>query len=417
MTALWPSLYEQGQTLFRVDKAQGSWLYDDQSHAVLDAISSWWVNLFGHGKKEILDAIANQAQRLDHTLLAGLVHESASALAEALAAIAPGDLSHVFFASDGASAVEIALKMALHFWQNEGAKTKTAFAALSQGYHGETLGALIVSDLGLYKAPYQALLQDAFFLPVPLTEEAVPEALAQAEHILAKHRQTIAALIVEPLLQGAGGMRMYPKAYLQGLDALCKANRILLIADEIATGFGRTGSMFAIEQASITPDILCLSKGITGGVLPLSAVVATPFMFEVLTRPGQAFLHSHSYSGNALASAAALAVLRLFASEDILAANRARQAFLNQHAHILTEHEKIRHFRNLGMVWAFEVSATDRYFAETFRQMAWQNGLLLRPLGRTVYFMPPYSITEEEILFLLDHTVNTLAQYFRQHPA
>lgn len=413
MTALWPSLYEQGQMLFRVNKAQGSWIYDDQGHAVLDAISSWWVNLFGHGKKEILDAIANQAQRLDHTLLAGLVHESASTLADALAAIAPGDLSHVFFASDGASAVEIALKMVLHFWQNEGVKTKTAFAALSQGYHGETLGALIVSDLGLYKAPYQSLLQDAFFLPVPPTEDAVPEALAQAERVLAKHRQKLAALIIEPLLQGAGGMRMYPKAYLQGLDALCQANRILLIADEIATGFGRTGSMFAIEQASITPDILCLSKGITGGVLPLSAVIAKTFVHEALTRPGQAFLHSHSYSGNALACAAALATLGLFESEDILAGNRARQAFLNQHSHILMQHEKINHFRNLGMAWAFEVSTTDHHFAQTFRQMAWKNGLLLRPLGHTVYFMPPYSITEEEMLFLLNNTLKTIEQYFR----
>jgi len=279
------------------------------------------------------------------------------------------------------------------------------------------LGALIVSDLGLYKAPYQSLLQDAFFLPVPLSDEAIPEALAQTECILVKHQPKLAAVIVEPLLQGAGGMRMYPKAYLQGLDQLCQANRILLIADEIATGFGRTGSMFAIEQAGITPDIMCLSKGITGGVLPLSAVIVKTFLHEVLTRPGQAFLHSHSYSGNALACAAALATLRLFASEDILAGNRAKQAFLNQHGQILAEHEKISHFRNLGMVWAFEVSTPDRQFSQTFRQMAWENGLLLRPLGHTVYFMPPYSITEEEILFLLDNTLSTLEQYFRQYPA
>ena len=417
MTALWPSLYEQGQRLFRVNKAQGSWIYDDQGHAVLDAISSWWVNLFGHGKKEILDAIADQAQRLDHILLAGVVHESAEQLAHQLTRLTPFDLNHVFFAADGASAVEIALKMALHFWQNEGAKEKIAFAALSQGYHGETLGALVVSDLGLYKAPYQSLLQDAFFLPVPLSDEAIPEALAQAERILATHQQKLAALIVEPLLQGAGGMRMYPKAYLQSLYQLCQANRILLIADEIATGFGRTGSMFAIDQAGITPDIMCLSKGITGGVLPLSAVIVKTFIHEILTRPGQAFLHSHSYSGNALACAAALATLRLFESEDILAGNRTKQAFLNQHGHILSEHEKTSHFRNLGMVWAFEVSTTDHQFPQTFRQMAWENGLLLRPLGHTVYFMPPYSITEEEILFLLDNTLNTIEQYFRQHPA
>ena len=406
--------------LVPIARGQGAWLYDFDGRRYLDAVSSWWVNLFGHAHPAISAALGAQLAELEHAMLAGFTHRPVIELSERLAALAPGKLGHCFYGSDGASAVEIALKMSFHYWRNCGRPEKIGFVSVEHGYHGETLGALSVTDVALFRDAYAPLLRRNVVAPSPDARLAAPgtsardHALAAAsalEAILAECHATTAALIVEPLVQGAAGMAMHDPAYLARARELCTRHDVHLIADEIMTGFGRTGTMFACEQAGIAPDLLCLSKGITGGYLPLSAVLTTDEIYSAFYGDDvtRAFLHSHSYTGNPLACRAALAVLDLFRDHDVIARNRARAATLTALAQPLAAHPKIRNFRQLGMIWAFDVDSRRTDFSRWCFALALDRELLLRPVGNTVYWMPPYVLDDDEMALLADRTLEIVA--------
>ncbi len=394
--------------LVPVRRAEGVWLYDFDERRILDAISSWWVNLLGHGHPRIKAALHQQLDQLEHVMLAGFTHEPVVELSERLAALAPGALGHCFYASDGASAIEIALKMSFHYWRNAGRPQKNAFVTLANSYHGETLGALSVTDVALFRDSYAPLLRASTQVPSPDWRDAAPGESARAFALrcaralathLEQHAGRTAALILEPLVQCAGGMAMYDPEYLRQARALCERFEVHLIADEIAVGFGRTGTLFACEQAGIAPDFLCLSKGLTGGYLPLSVVLTTDDVYGAFYDDSIArgFLHSHSYTGNPLACRAALTVLQILADEDVIAHNRDRAAALNRQLAFLGDHPRVAHYRNTGMIWAFDVPGpADPRFAGDFSRRALELGVLLRPLGNTVYWMPPYAMGEAE---------------------
>jgi len=402
--------------LVPIARAEGAWLHDFDGRRYLDAVASWWVNLFGHANPRINAAIGAQLAELEHVILAGFTHRPVVLLAERLAVVAPPGLGHAFFGSDGASATEIALKMAFHYWVNRGRPAKTGFVSLVNGYHGETLGALAVTDVPLFRDVYAPLLGRRATVPTPdargaaegesAREVAERAALALERH-LARHHATTAALIVEPLVQGAAGMAMYDAHYLVRARELCTRHEVLLVADEIMTGFGRTGTLFACEQAGISPDLLCLSKGITGGYLPLSCVLATDEVYSAFyaDETARGFLHSHSYTGNALACRAALAVLDLFRDDDVIAANRAKAARWSALAAPLAAHPRVRDFRRRGMIWAFEVATERPDFARWCFAEGLARELLLRPIGHTVYFMPPYVVTDDEFALLAARTL------------
>ena len=405
--------------LVPIARASGSWLYDCDGRRYLDAVSSWWVNLFGHGNPRIVDAITQQLQQLDHVLLAGFTHEPVVELSERLSKLAHHKLGHCFYASDGAAAIEIALKMSFHYWRNRGRPSKTRFVSLTGGYHGETLGVLSVTDVALFKETYATLLRPSAQVPAPDWREAEAGESARAfalrcagaleRHLEANHEH-VAAFIVEPLIQGAAGMAMYDAAYLRQARDICTRFDVHLIADEIMTGFGRSGTFFAHEQAQVVPDFLCLSKGITGGTLPLSVVLTTDAVYDAfyddaLTR---GFLHSHSYTGNALACSAALATLGIFESDNVIETNRGKAERMNARLQPLAQHPRVSAFRNTGMVWAFEVVSDNVNVGREIYEAALARGLLLRPIGNTVYFMPPYTISEDEQAILAQGTLDIL---------
>ncbi|MBU3694754.1 MAG: adenosylmethionine--8-amino-7-oxononanoate transaminase, partial [Rhodocyclaceae bacterium] len=352
-----------------IARGEGAWLFDEAGIRYLDAISSWWVNLFGHGHPHIRAAIHTQLDQLEHVMLAGFTHEPVVRLSERLSALT--GLGHAHYGSDGASATEIALKMSAHYWRNRGQPGKTRFVALAGGYHGETLGALAVTDIPLFRDTYAALLRDCSVLPSPDWRQAPAgddalafarrQALALEAHLAAHHAET-AALIVEPLIQCAGGMAMHHPEYLRLARELCTLYGVHLICDEIAVGFGRTGTLFAHQQAGIRPDFLCLSKGLSGGFLPLAVTLTTDDIYQAFYHHEvtRGFLHSHSYTGNPLACAAANAVLDLFETSDVLGANAALAARIDVAAVKLARHPKLRHWRRTGMVWAFEVAGEAR---------------------------------------------------------
>ncbi|MGH8124846.1 MAG: adenosylmethionine--8-amino-7-oxononanoate transaminase, partial [Rhodanobacteraceae bacterium] len=355
--------------LIPIARGDGAWLIDAEGNRYLDGISSWWSNLFGHANGRIADAISAQAARLNHVMLAGFTHEPALQLAEELVGIAPQGLQHVSFAGDGASAVEIALKMSFHYWHNCGQTQRTRFVALAHGYHGETLGALSVSDLPLYRKVYGPLLFEPIVAPSPDWLDAEPgerpddvaaRRLADMRALLERHAQETCAVIIEPLVQCSGGMRMHVASYLAGLRKLCDEFDVHLIADEIAVGFGRTGTLFACEQGPIAPDFLCLSKGLTGGVLPLSVVMTTERVYQAFLgdyAANNAFLHSHTFSGNPIACAAALASLAIFRDEPVLDRNRALAVHMARQLEKLRGHPYIANLRTTGWITAFELVA------------------------------------------------------------
>jgi adenosylmethionine-8-amino-7-oxononanoate aminotransferase len=399
-----------------VSHGSGAWLYDQNGRRYLDAISSWWVNLFGHSNARINAALVSQLQRLEHVILAGFTHEPAVALSERLSELTENRLGHCFFASDGSSAVEIALKMSHHFWRNQGRPDKSRFLSLAGGYHGETTGALSVSDVALFRAAYEPLLRPGSRLLSPdargrqageSAADVARRCAKELEHELELHHGEISALILEPLVQCANGMVMYDPEYLRLARSLCDRYQVHLIADEIAVGFGRTGTFFACEQAGITPDLLCLSKGITGGYLPLSVVLSTPAIYEAFYDDDVArgFLHSHSYTGNPLACAAALATLAIFEEDRVIERNRERALYLDRLLQPIAAHSRVRHFRRTGMIWAFDVEGTEPHFGRRFAAAALERELLLRPLGNTVYFMPPYILDDEQCELLAARTL------------
>lgn len=390
-----------------IARAQGVWLYGENGNRILDGISSWWVNLFGHGHPHIKAALVDQLDKLDHVMLAGFTHQPVVELSERLSALT--GLGHAFYGSDGSSATEIALKMSAHYWRNTGRPEKCRFIGLAGGYHGETVGALAVTDIPLFRESYAPLVRLAATVPSPDARAALPgetaadvaRRAAQAlQTWLEEHHAHTAALILEPMLQCATGMVLYDAEYLRQARTLCDRYEVHLIADEIAVGFGRTGTMFAHQQAGIRPDFICLSKGLTGGTLPLSAVLTTDTVYAAFYDQDVArgFLHSHSYTGNPLACRAALATLELFEQTDVLAANEKTAQMLDQAFAPLTQHPAIRHARRIGMIWAWDVDpacTTTPFFARRYARHAMAKGVLLRPIGNTIYAMPPYAIDAE----------------------
>jgi len=406
-----------------IRRGMGAWLEDYEGRRYLDAISSWWVNLFGHANPRINAAVRSQLESLEHVILAGFTHEPVIALSEALTALAPPGLTRCFYADNGSSAVEVAVKMSFHYWRNAGDGAKRRFITLANSYHGETLGALAVGNVELYKETYRPLLMDVITVPSPDCYERTSgdswaehsrRRFADMEHALAEHAHESCAVIVEPLVQCAGGMRMYDPLYLTLLRAACDRHQVHLIADEIAVGFGRTGTMFACEQAGIRPDFMCLSKGLTGGYLPLSAVLTTEDVYAAFYDEYaklNAFLHSHSFTGNPLACAAALASLGIFAEDHTLERNRTLAAHMGERARPLAEHPHVAEVRQCGMIVAIELAADkamrtpypwqERRGLRVYRH-ALTRGVLLRPIGNVVYFMPPYVIAPGEIDLMVD---------------
>ena len=414
--------------LVPVSHGRGAWLFDADGRRYLDAISSWWVNLFGHANPRINAALKDQLDKLEHAMLAGFTHEPVIELSERLSALTNHALGHCFYASDGASAVEIALKMSFHAWRNVSQGDKQEFVCLRGSYHGETIGALAVTDVALFRDAYGPLLRQAHVIASPdarhardgeSAAEVAHAAAAKLEKLLQQRAGKIAAIIVEPLVQCATGMAMHDPAYLKAVRSLCDRYQIHLIADEIAVGCGRTGTFFACEQADIWPDFVCLSKGISGGYLPLSLVMTRDeiyqaFYSEDVTR---GFLHSHSYTGNPLACRAALATLAIFDDDDVLNRNRERAARITQALTPLATHDKVRHFRQRGMIWAFDVAIDDPTLSATFSRRfftaALEQELLLRPIGSTVYLMPPYILDNDEIDLLAMRTQAAFEQVMK----
>jgi adenosylmethionine-8-amino-7-oxononanoate aminotransferase len=394
--------------LIPIRSGKGVYLYDFEGNSYIDAVSSWWVNLFGHANPVINARIKAQIDTLEHVLLAGFTHEPAVDLAHKLVGITPPMLKKVFYVDNGSSAVEAALKMSYHYHLNRG-KRKPLFLSLTNSYHGETIGALSVGDVALYKETYEPLLIANEQVPVPKDQsrEAAAEALTYLRKILMERGDEISALIIEPLIQGAGGMHMYHPDYLREARVLTQEYGVHLIADEIMTGFGRTGEMFACEHADISPDFMTLSKGLTGGYLPLSVVMTTDEVYSAFYcdyNDYKAFLHSHSYTGNPLACTAALATLEIFESENVLEENRKKSAYIAQKLQRFSLLENVKEVRQQGMVAAVELSgysAAERIGLQIYRY-GLERGVLLRPLGNVIYFMPPYIITEEEIDTMMD---------------
>ncbi|MDD2776640.1 MAG: adenosylmethionine--8-amino-7-oxononanoate transaminase [Gallionella sp.] len=411
----------QNFPLLAITHGRGVWLFDDQGRRLLDTVSSWWVNLFGHCNPRINAAIVEQINTLEHVMLAGFTHAPVVELSERLRTLAPAGLGHCFYGSDGASATEIALKMSAHFWRNSGKPAKTNFISLQNSYHGETLGALSVTDVALFRDEYGALIRQQATVPSPDTRLAEVGESAEAfalrctdalERHLQQHHAQLAAFIVEPLVQGAAGMGMYHPIYLTRARELCDQYDVHLIADEIAVGMGRTGTLFACEQASISPDFLCLSKGITGGYLPLSVVMTHDEIYQAFyaDQTARGFLHSHSYTGNPLACRAALATLDIFAQDNVIVENRRKAAYLNQISQPLRDHPAVMNWRNTGMIWAFEVTSPHTDFAQRCFALALQHELLLRPIANTIYFMPPYTISEAEMTLLVERTLQLVEE-------
>ena len=403
-----------------IARAQGAYLYTEQGQPILDAISSWWVNLHGHCHPFINAAVQDQLGQLEQVMLAGFTHAPIEQLAQRLVDLTPAPLSKVFFADSGSAAIEVALKMSLQYWHQIGETTRQTFVSLEHGYHGETLGSLTVTDIPLFSKQYQPLLIQHQRVPSPALAhkpddqheaDYIQTRLNQLEAVLEAQQGQICAVIVEPLVQGAAGMQMYPASYLVGLRVLCDQYNVHVIFDEIAVGFGRTGTMFALEQAGICPDFLCLSKGLTAGYLPMSAVLTTEQVYRAFYSPeiSLGFLHSHSFTGNPLAARAALASLDWFAQAHVLECNQRLIETIAQALALLEGHPHIRQIRQTGMIAAFDVvQANGQPYpyhegrGKQIAQYAIDHGVLLRPIGSHVYIIPPYCISPDEIVRVLD---------------
>ena len=402
--------------LIPIKKAHGIYLEDFEQNRYIDAISSWWVNLFGHTNEYINKKVKEQLDTLEHVILAGFTHEQVVRLSERLVKLTPEGLDKCFYSDNGSSAVEVALKMSFHAHRNDGI-TKPLFVSLTNSYHGETIGALSVGDVELYKETYEPLLLQTIQTPVPkdMGKESADEAADLFEELCAKRADEISAIIIEPLIQGAGYMHMYHPHFVVRLREICDKYNVHLIADEVMVGFGRTGELFACQKAGITPDFLVLSKGLTGGYLPLSVVLTSNEIYAKFYcdyNEHKAFLHSHSYTGNALACAAANATLDIFENENVIENNRKKAAYMAQKLKAFEDLTNVKEVRQTGMVCAVELqgySAQERIGLKVY-QYGLDHGVLLRPLGHIVYFMPPYIITDDEIDIMMDTAYEAIKQ-------
>ncbi len=393
--------------LIPIKKGTGAYIEDFDGNKYLDCISSWWVNLFGHCNPYINEKIAEQLQNLEHVIFAGFTHKPAIDLAKRLVSLTPEPLQKIFFADNGSSAIEISLKMSFQYFKNKG-ESRPLFVSLENSYHGETMGALAVSDTGLYKEVYEDILIKTLQAKSPsLHEEKV--ALEDMKRVLQTHAGQICAVVVEPLVQCAGSMKMYDASYLKALRTLCDEFGVFLIADEIAVGFGRTGTLFAIEQAGICPDFLCLSKGITGGYMPLSVVLFTNDIYNAFYcdyNQGKSFLDSHSYTGNTLACAVANAVLDIFEEENIIKNNQEKINFIKKQTQKFESLDNVLEVRQRGMICAIELKGytTEQRIGLKIFQEALKQGVYIRPLGHVIYFMPPYIFTTEQLNQMINTT-------------
>ena len=396
----------------QVERAEGVYLHTKDGRKILDAISSWWVNLHGHANPRIAAAIAGQAKKLEHVILAGFTHEAAEELAARLRKWAAPELTQLFFSDDGSTAVEVALKIAVQHFSNQGRAEKREIAALEHGYHGDTAGAMSVSGDSPFTDPFRAMRYPVhrvhsaycYRCPVGLRRETCHiECVQQLESLLAERADKIAAVIVEPLLQGAGGMITHPVEFLKRVRALCTDNDVLLIADEVLTGFGRTGKMFACDLAGVVPDLMCLSKGITGGFLAMGVTLCTDEVEAAFRSEDRlhTFYHGHSYTGNALACAAANASLQIFDDEPVFDRIATIARINAERLALLRELHQVGETRQIGTIGAIELRAGDAGYLSAMRpklyQFFLQRGILLRPLGNVVYVLPPYSISPEEL--------------------
>jgi adenosylmethionine-8-amino-7-oxononanoate aminotransferase len=398
--------HQQAPLPVPIARASGSWLYDMQGRPILDAISSWWVTTHGHGREEIVEAIAEQARTLDQVIFAGFTHEPASALAAELVSRLPRGLNRIFYSDNGSTAVEVAIKLSVQSFANRG-ETRPLIAALDHAYHGDTFGAMAAGARSVFTQMYEPLLFEVARLPDP----SEGDTLAALDALIDARGHELAAVIVEPLLLGAGGMRVWDERVLQGIRARTTAAGVHLIADEVLTGFGRTGPLFACERAEVRPDMLCMSKGLTGGTLPLGATAATEAIFDAFRSDDRrkTFFHGHSYTANPIACAAALASLQLFdeESEDDRIRIEVAQA---RHLEALRGVRGVQAVRQIGTVAAVELAAPSGYLSEIGRELsafAVGEGVLLRPLGNVAYCLPPYSTTDDEL-----ESVYTVLQRF-----
>jgi adenosylmethionine---8-amino-7-oxononanoate aminotransferase len=407
----------------KVKRAEGVYLYTEDGRQLIDAISSWWVTLHGHAHPRIAAAIAEQAKVLEQVIFAGFTHEPAQELASRLGDVLPPSLRSIFFSDDGSTAVEVALKMAVQYWANQGESQKTRIIALEHAYHGDTVGAMSVSADSSFTAAFKSMLFPVlrahaaycFRCPVGKKRDSCGiDCADRLEELLEAHSNEVAAVILEPLLQGAGGMIVHPSEFLQRVRELTIRENVLLIADEVLTGFGRCGPMFACERAGIEPDIICLSKGLTGGFMPFGATITTQRVFETFSVPDRrfTFFHGHSYTANPLACAAALANLEIFREEPVFDRIAAIERTHREQLRRFAAHPAIGDVRMIGTVAALELRAVDAGYLSKLGPKLYasflERGILLRPLGNVVYVMPPYAITSGELGFIYDVIEETL---------
>ena len=392
-----------------ITRGEGAYIFDEQNKAYLDLISSWWVNLHGHAHPKIAKAIYDQALKIEHVLFAGFTHEPSVKLAESLISVLPVVLNKVFFSDNGSTAVEIALKIAYQYWHNQNEPQRKRFIAFDRGYHGDTFGAMSVGrSSGFYNA-FKELLFDVTIAPFPATWQGDVDIIAKEQatifwfnDYLAEHAQEIAAVIIEPLVQGAGGMRMCRPEFLVELQQLLHRHHILLIFDEVMTGFGRTGKLFACSQSPAVPDLICLSKGLTGGFLPLAVTACRDFIYEAFLDESfdRAFAHGHSYTANPLGCAAGLASLELLLNEQTQQQIAMIEKIHAEELQNLSLSIPIQHVRQCGTIAAFELQLTSEYNSKSSRQLqqrCLEQGILVRPLGNVIYLMPPYCISAEDL--------------------
>lgn len=407
----------------RVKRAEGVYLYTEDGRRIIDGISSWWVNLHGHGHPAIVAAIAEQAARIDHVLLAGTTNATVEELAARLQKYLPAQLDHIFFSDDGSTAVEVAIKMAVQYWKNIGRAEKNSLVALEHAYHGDTVGAMSVGDDSGFTESFQSLLfpvhrvHSAYCYRCPVGKTRATCNIDCAEklrRLLEEKHDQIAAVIVEPLLQGAGGMIVHPAEFLQRVRQMCTEFGVLLIADEVLTGFGRCGRMFACEIAGVVPDLMCLSKGLTGGVLPMGATVCTAEIHAAFLGDdsSRTFYHGHSYTGNPIAAAAGVASLKLFESEPVFERINSISKMHCERLSAIREHPAAGEVRSIGTMAAVEVKADDAGYFSKLRPKLYDffvdAGVLLRPLGNVIYILPPYVISAAELNFVHDRIVDAL---------
>jgi adenosylmethionine-8-amino-7-oxononanoate aminotransferase len=411
-------------------RGEGAYLYSEDGRRLLDGISSWWVNIHGHSHPKLNAALAAQAGRLEHVMFAGCTHPPAVDLAERLLAVLPRGLARVFYSDNGSTAVEVALKLAVQYWGNRGDAARRSFVALHHAYHGDTVGAMSASEESIFTRPFASMLfpvhraHAPYCYRCPLGLErstCAVDCLCDLERVLAEHAPTIAGVLVEPMLQGAGGMIVWPAEFLAGVRRLCDRHRVLMIADEVLTGFGRTGRMFACEHAAVTPDIICLSKALTGGYLPLGATVTAEPVYEAFLSGDRTktFFHGHSFTANPLACAVAIASLDLFQETGALGRVRQLEGWLRQGLAPLALLPSVGQVRVIGGVGIVELvsdkatKAAGGYFDDIGPRLSkafLDRGLLLRPLGNILYFMPPYIVTESETAWAIEQIREVLTE-------